>query len=203
MPCGRCADVRAVVVVTSDKCYENRESAGGYREGDPLGGHDPYSSSKAAAELVTSAYRRSFFSPKDGPRVATARAGNVTGRRRLGEDRLIPDIARRRRPPEGQRRCERCGRHEGHEHAGGRGRLAGHRRAAAPAQPVRGPPVAARAVPALRLPVASPGFVQSRRPTRARGVLGPEKSDARTVEWVVRRVSRLWPGGVPWEIDEA
>ncbi|MFZ2112986.1 MAG: CDP-glucose 4,6-dehydratase, partial [Solirubrobacteraceae bacterium] len=90
----RCADVRAVVVVTSDKCYENRESAGGYREGDPLGGHDPYSSSKAAAELVTSAYRRSFFSPKDGPRVATARAGNVIGGGDWGEDRLIPDIVR-------------------------------------------------------------------------------------------------------------
>ena len=74
-----CESVRAVVVVTSDKCYENDGRDGPYRESDPLGGHDPYSSSKAAAELVTSAYRRSFLSEPDGPRVASARAGNVIG----------------------------------------------------------------------------------------------------------------------------
>jgi CDP-glucose 4,6-dehydratase len=124
--------VRAVVVVTSDKCYEHRaanasspatpastsaaptsspatpaspSSPNGpgrpgsngrapFEEGDPLGGEDPYSSSKACAEIVTAAYRRSFFSREDGPRVATARAGNVIGGGDWGEDRLLPDAVR-------------------------------------------------------------------------------------------------------------
>ncbi len=84
-------DVRAVVVVTSDKCYENREWEWGYREDEPMGGHDPYSSSKGCAELVTSAFRSSFFSDSDGPRVASARAGNVIGGGDWGADRLVPD----------------------------------------------------------------------------------------------------------------
>ena len=87
-------DVRAVVSVTSDKCYENREWEWGYREHERLGGHDPYSSSKGCAELVTDAFRRSFFSSADAPRVASARAGNVIGGGDWGEDRLIPDIMR-------------------------------------------------------------------------------------------------------------
>ncbi|MGA7703256.1 MAG: CDP-glucose 4,6-dehydratase, partial [Solirubrobacteraceae bacterium] len=89
-----CASVEAVVVVTSDKCYENREAPTPYREDDPLGGHDPYSSSKAVAELVTSAYRRSYFSTPDGPLIASARAGNVIGGGDWGEDRLVPDLIR-------------------------------------------------------------------------------------------------------------
>ena len=70
---------RVVVNVTSDKCYENREWEWGYREDEPMGGHDPYSNSKGCAELVTGAFRRSFFSDPDGARVASARAGNVIG----------------------------------------------------------------------------------------------------------------------------
>jgi CDP-glucose 4,6-dehydratase len=91
-----CPDVRAVVSVTTDKCYDNREWHWGYRETDPLGGYDPYSSSKAGAELVTAAYRSSFFDPAapSGHRaaVATARAGNVIGGGDWSRDRLIPDI---------------------------------------------------------------------------------------------------------------
>lgn len=87
----RGSSVRAIVVVTTDKCYENREWAWGYREIDPMGGHDPYSSSKGCAELVTSAYRRSFF---EGARVASARAGNVIGGGDFARDRLVPDAAR-------------------------------------------------------------------------------------------------------------
>ena len=83
--------VLAVIVVTSDKCYENRESGTPYVESDPMGGHDPYSSSKGAAELVTAAYRRSFFG--DG-KIASARAGNVVGGGDWSPDRLIPDIYR-------------------------------------------------------------------------------------------------------------
>jgi CDP-glucose 4,6-dehydratase len=86
--------VRAVVNVTTDKCYENREWEWGYREDEPMGGHDPYASSKACSELVTSAYRRSFFSGPDAPRVASARAGNVIGGGDWGEDRLVPDVMR-------------------------------------------------------------------------------------------------------------
>ncbi len=90
--------VRAVVNVTSDKCYENREWVWGYRETDPMGGYDPYSSSKGCSELVTSAYLRSYFHPDayedHGVSLASARAGNVIGGGDFAEDRLIPDMVR-------------------------------------------------------------------------------------------------------------
>ena len=92
------AGVRAVVCVTTDKCYENHETGQSYREGDPLGGHDPYSSSKACAEIVVAAYRDSYFPiPRIGDHrvaVATARAGNVIGGGDWSQDRLIPDLIR-------------------------------------------------------------------------------------------------------------
>ena len=87
--------VRAVLVITSDKCYENREWFWGYREDEPMGGYDPYSSSKGCAELVTSAYRRSYFGPAGRQlAVASARAGNVIGGGDWAEGRLIPDMLR-------------------------------------------------------------------------------------------------------------
>jgi CDP-glucose 4,6-dehydratase len=90
--------VRAIVNVTSDKCYENREWVWGYRENEPMGGYDPYSNSKGCAELVTASYRNSFFNPdnfaKHGVALASARAGNVIGGGDWAEDRLIPDIIR-------------------------------------------------------------------------------------------------------------
>ncbi len=89
----RIPDLKAVVIVSSDKCYENQGLERGYVEDDSMGGHDPYSSSKGCVELVTSAYRRSFFS-NTGIGVASARAGNVIGGGDWGEDRLVPDIAR-------------------------------------------------------------------------------------------------------------
>jgi CDP-glucose 4,6-dehydratase len=85
--------VRAVVNVTTDKCYENDGREHPYRECDPMGGHDPYSSSKGCSELVTAAYRRSFLATR-GVRVATARAGNVIGGGDWAEDRLVPDFLR-------------------------------------------------------------------------------------------------------------
>ncbi|WP_300156649.1 CDP-glucose 4,6-dehydratase [Solidesulfovibrio sp.] len=91
--CRACPDTRAVVVVTSDKCYANREWPWGYREIDPLGGHDPYSASKAAAELAAASYRATFFE-NGGPLVATARGGNVIGGGDWSEDRLLPDLVR-------------------------------------------------------------------------------------------------------------
>ncbi|MFM9827176.1 MAG: CDP-glucose 4,6-dehydratase [Sphingomonas sp.] len=92
--CRRVPGISGVVCVTSDKCYENREWIWPYRENDPMGGHDPYSSSKGAAELVISAYRRSFFSGDDAPGVASVRAGNVIGGGDWAADRLVPDIVR-------------------------------------------------------------------------------------------------------------
>jgi CDP-glucose 4,6-dehydratase len=86
------ASVRGVVVVTSDKCYENREQEAGYREDDPMGGHDPYSASKGCAELAVAAYRRSYARPDW--RVASARAGNVIGGGDWAADRIVPDFVR-------------------------------------------------------------------------------------------------------------
>jgi len=96
--CRKTPGLKAVVIVTTDKCYLNREWVWGYREEDALGGDDPYSSSKAAAELVTAAYRQSFFNAtsysKYGVAIASARAGNVIGGGDWAEDRLIPDAMR-------------------------------------------------------------------------------------------------------------
>lgn len=90
--------VKAVIIVTSDKCYENQEWLWGYRESEPMGGYDPYSSSKGCAELVTEAYRNSFFNPstytQHGVGVASVRAGNVIGGGDWASDRLIPDIVK-------------------------------------------------------------------------------------------------------------
>jgi CDP-glucose 4,6-dehydratase len=88
----RCAETRVVVIVTSDKCYENRETNEACLEGDPMGGRDTYSSSKGCAELVTAAYRNSFFAK--GAAVASARAGNVIGGGDWSADRLLPDLVR-------------------------------------------------------------------------------------------------------------
>lgn len=92
------SSVRSVVIVTSDKCYENREWVWGYREDEAMGGYDPYSNSKGCAELVTAAFRSSFFNPEEYARhhvaIATGRAGNVIGGGDWAKDRLLPDIVR-------------------------------------------------------------------------------------------------------------
>jgi len=95
--CRRVRSVKAIINVTSDKCYENREWFRGYRENDPVGGHDPYSASKGCAELITASYRRSFFSIEEYQEshdtlIASVRAGNIVGGGDWGEDRLVPDI---------------------------------------------------------------------------------------------------------------
>ena len=88
----KCKNLKAIISIATDKCYENKEWEWGYREIEPMGGYDPYSSSKGCAELVTSSYRRSFFSSEDTASLASARAGNVIGGGDWAEDRLIPDI---------------------------------------------------------------------------------------------------------------
>jgi len=159
--------VRAVVVVTSDKCYENREWEWAYREHEPMGGHDPYSNSKGCAELVTAAYRRSFFARADGPRVASARAGNVIGGGDWSEDRLVADLMR--------------------------GALAGeavHIRnpsAVRPWQHVLNPLSG-------YLALAQALWAS---PQHARGWnFGPGEEDALAVGALVERLSALWPGGL-------
>lgn len=89
----RCSGVRGAVCITTDKCYENKEWLWGYRENEALGGHDPYSSSKACAELITAAYRKSFLAV-NGVGIASARAGNVIGGGDWAMDRLLPDFFR-------------------------------------------------------------------------------------------------------------
>jgi len=162
--------VRAVVNVTSDKCYENREWEWAYREDEPMGGHDPYSSSKGASELVTSAYRRSFFGDPDGPRLASARAGNVIGGGDWGADRLVPDVLR----------------------AALEGGAVEIRNPGAtrPWQHVLNPLSGYLAL-AERLCEDSTAATAWN--------FGPDEADARPVGWVVERLDALWPGGLRWE----
>ena len=157
--------VRAVVVVTSDKCYENREWAWGYRETDRLGGHDPYSNSKACAELVMAGYRDSFLAPA-GVAVATARAGNVIGGGDWSADRLVPDLMR--------------------AFAAGRPAVVRNPGAVRPWQHVL-EPLGGYLLLAQRL--------CERGAALARGWnFGPDDADARPVEWVARRLISAWGG---------
>jgi CDP-glucose 4,6-dehydratase len=168
-----CEAVRAVVVVTSDKCYAPAHPSRAHREDDPLGGHDPYSSSKAAAELVTAAYRDSFFSGPTAPHVATARAGNVIGGGDWGAERLIPDVVRAATLGETLRLRNPL--------------------AIRPWQHVLSP--------LCGYLVLAQALHESSRYAQAWN-FGPDEGDAHSVEWVVRRVSELWPGGAPWDRDE-
>jgi CDP-glucose 4,6-dehydratase len=165
-------DVRAVVNVTSDKCYENHESERSYREDDALGGHDPYSSSKACAELVSASFRSSFFSTPDGPQVASARAGNVIGGGDWGQDRLLVDIVR----------------------AAGTGErlVLRNPNSIRPWQHVLNP-LSGYLLLAQAL-CGSSGFDQAWN-------FGPAEDDARSVGWIVARMSELWPG-LEWDLDD-
>jgi CDP-glucose 4,6-dehydratase len=175
-------EVLAVVAVTSDKCYEN--PGGGSRrfvEDDPLGGSDPYSSSKAGAELVARAYRRSFFSDGGTPRLGTARAGNVIGGGDWGEDRLVPDTIRAVESGESLRLRNPC--------------------AVRPWQHVLSPLAGyLRLAEALALGEATP-----ERGGEAAGGwnFGPAAEDVRPVSWIVQRLGELWDGALRWQLDEA
>ncbi|HEY4450487.1 MAG TPA: CDP-glucose 4,6-dehydratase [Solirubrobacteraceae bacterium] len=167
--------VRAVVVVTSDKCYENHgERRRRFVEADALGGEDPYSSSKACAELVASAYRSSFFSREGLARVGTARAGNVIGGGDWGEDRLIADSVRA---------VER----------GERLRIR-NPNAVRPWQHVLNPLGGY-----LRLAEALCAGAGAARAWN----FGPPPGDVRDVGWIVRRLGELWQGELVWELDGA
>jgi CDP-glucose 4,6-dehydratase len=171
------AEVLAVVVVTSDKCYENTgERSRRFAEDDPLGGSDPYSSSKACAELIASAYRRSFFSAEHAPRVASARAGNVVGGGDWGEDRLVPDAVRAVEAGESLkvRRPD----------------------AVRPWQHVLSPLAGY-----LRLAAALSQDLDRAALTRAWN-FGPPPDDAQPVSWIIERLGELWGGELRWELDD-
>ncbi len=165
--------VRAVVNVTSDKCYENREWVWGYREHEPMGGHDPYSSSKGCAELVTTAYRRSFFD-KAGVALASARAGNVIGGGDWAVDRLIPDFLRaadagetlKVRSPHAIRPWQHV------------------------LEPLYG-----------YLMLAEHLYLEGDKAAEPWN-FGPADEDARPVRWIVERLAAM-RGGVSWECDSA
>lgn len=170
--------VRAVVNVTSDKCYDNREWVWGYRENEPMGGYDPYSNSKGCAELVTAAYRNSYFHPaqhaQHGVALASARAGNVIGGGDWAEDRLIPDILR----------------------------------AIAAGQPVaiRSPhairpwqhvlePLSGYLLLAQRLVEDGPAHAEAWN-------FGPAEDDAKPVQWIVDTLTQSWGEGARWRLDD-
>jgi len=170
--------VKAVVNVTTDKCYENREWAWGYRENEPMGGFDPYSSSKGCAELVTAAYRNSFFNAstfndKHSTAIASARAGNVIGGGDWAEDRLIPDIMRaisdnnpvRIRNPHAIR----------------------------PWQHVL-EPLSGYLLLAQKLYEEGPAYAEGWN-------FGPNDEDAKPVQWIVERLTQSWGEGASWQLD--
>ena len=169
-----------VINITSDKCYRNDENKEAFKETDPLGGKDPYSSSKACAELVTAAYRESYFSgSSDGdaaeaaPAIATARAGNVIGGGDWSRDRLIPDLVGgimedspvALRQPDAVRPWQHV------------------------LEPVRG-------YLHLAQRLCEDGALYAEAWN-----FGPDESDSRTVRWVADRIVDLWGDGARWELD--
>jgi CDP-glucose 4,6-dehydratase len=163
--------VRAVVVVTTDKCYENREWVWGYRENEPMGGHDPYSNSKGCAELVTAAYRSSFFA-RTSTAVASARAGNVIGGGDWAADRLIPDMIR--------------------AFAQGTPVVIRNPKSIRPWQFVL-EPLAGYLTLAERLFDDGRAFAGPFN-------FGPRDTDARPVEWIVNRLVEQWGSGAGWKL---
>jgi CDP-glucose 4,6-dehydratase len=169
--------VRSVVIVTTDKCYENREWEWGYRENEAMGGYDPYSSSKGCAELVTSAYRNSFFNPstyaKHGVAVGSGRAGNVIGGGDWAADRLIPDIMR----------------------AISQGETVNIRNphAIRPWQHVL-EPLSGYLMLAEKLYTDGPRFADAWN-------FGPNDSDAQPVQAIVERLTSQWGDGAQWRLD--
>jgi CDP-glucose 4,6-dehydratase len=169
--------VRAVIIVTSDKCYDNREWIWGYREIDPMGGLDPYSSSKGSAELVTTAFRHSFFNPgefsRHGVGVASVRAGNVLGGGDWAEDRLIPEIMKaieakrviKLRHPDAYRSWQHV------------------------LEPLRGYLMLAE-----KLYSQGPDYAEAWN-------FGADSHDLRSVAWVMEKIAELWGTGVRWELE--
>ena len=169
-----CKSLKAIISVTTDKCYENKEWEWGYRENEPMGGFDPYSSSKGCAELVTSAYRRSFFNDNGSPALASARAGNVIGGGDWALDRLIPDILRA---------------FEKNEKVVIRNPLSTR-----PWQHVL-EPLSGYLVLAQHLYLKGNEFAEAWN-------FGPRDEDCKSVRIVLDKIVKMWGDGVAWSIDE-
>jgi CDP-glucose 4,6-dehydratase len=173
----QCPTVRALVNVTTDKCYENKEWAWGYRENEPLGGYDPYSSSKGCSELVTAAYRQSFFNSKaheqHGVAVASARAGNVIGGGDWAADRLLSDCMQALLAEEKI--------------------IIRFPDAIRPWQHVL-EPLSGYLLLAQRLYEGCTEFAEAWN-------FGPDDADCRSVEWIVNRMCTLWSGGASYRVE--
>ena len=169
--------IKAVVNVTTDKCYENREWHWGYRENEPMGGFDPYSNSKGCSELVTASFRNSFFNPKDyhkhGVAIASARAGNVIGGGDWAEDRLIPDFIR--------------------AITKGEQLLIRNPYAIRPWQHVLEPLNGYLSL-AAKLLEDGPNFAQAWN-------FGPDDSDVQNVEWITKNLCEMWGDNANYHID--
>jgi len=176
--CRSTSSVKAILNVTTDKCYENKEWHWGYRENEPMGGYDPYSNSKGCSELITSAYRNSFFNPSEyqnhGVAVATARAGNVIGGGDWAEDRLIPDFIRAISKGEKVRIRSPF--------------------AIRPWQHVL-EPLSGYLRLAELLYTEGPKFAQAWN-------FGPYDHDARNVEWITKTICEFWGDEASFEIDK-
>ncbi len=164
--------VRAIVNVTTDKCYENKEWAWGYREDEPMGGHDPYSNSKGCAELISSAYRKSFLKA-EGIAMATARAGNVIGGGDWAHDRLVPDTLRafekqqpvQIRNPQSIRPWQHV------------------------LEPLSGYLILAESL-----------YLDGNTYAEAWN-FGPREDDVKSVKWIVERLCSTWKQGATWSIE--
>lgn len=164
---------RAVVVVTSDKCYENQEWYWGYREDERLGGHDPYSASKACVEIITRSLRQSFFPAGSGVAIASARAGNVIGGGDWSDDRLVPDVIRALRE--------------------GRDPDVRSPQSTRPWQHVL-EPLSGYLTLAERLCEAGDDYAEAWN-------FGPDDRDAAPVSWIVERISALWGASGTWDLQ--
>lgn len=167
-----CDSVKAAVLVTTDKCYENREWTWPYRENDALGGYDPYSSSKACMEILIASYRQSFFSDKNQTAIATARAGNVIGGGDWSPDRLVPDVIKAAYSKQSIR--------------------VRNPQAIRPWQHVL-EPLAGYLRLAQQLYLSGQEYAEAWN-------FGPEPEAAKNVGWLIGQVAEIWPG-LQWETD--
>lgn len=171
--------IKAVVNITSDKCYENREWVWGYREDEAMGGYDPYSNSKGCAELVASAFRNSFFNPKEyakhGVALASVRAGNVIGGGDWAQDRLIPDILRSFQNDQPV--------------------VIRNPHSIRPWQHVL-EPLSGYLLVAQKLYTEGCGYAEGWN-------FGPNDNDAQPVQFIVEKMVQLWGGNASWRLDGA
>lgn len=173
-----CASVKSVVIITTDKCYENKEWAWGYRENEPMGGYDPYSASKGCSELVTAAFRHSFFNPAHyadhGVGVASARAGNVIGGGDWAADRLIPDCVS--------------------------ALLAGEEILVRSPYAIR--PWQHVLEPLSGYLLLAQNLYEHGGKYASGWNLGPADEDARPVEWIVQKMCEKWGDGAAYKLDD-